>query len=247
MRWLKKWGLPILTGGVVLAALFLPRQLSALADLRMFGVVHTEMLEEDTAPREATMPEKLELLARVIRYPSLEVYSTTQPLGEAEEGAVARTEEIFFQGVAYLMAWGVLPESIDIASLDFQEGSRAVYVQANDTLSVSMLYLQGSTDGRDDFWMVVDEETGLPVWIDCTIRSAKGDLPTAEELGRRFCSGLGLETEQRGTAVWEVIGAGGLAYSASVESDSGRISVEPLGFVWDLFGEDAVNHTAVSK
>ena len=45
----------------------------------------------------------------------------------------------------------------------------------------------------------------------------------------------------------EVEGAGGLVYSASVEGRSGRISVEPLGFAWDLFGEEPASHAAEAK
>ena len=51
--------------------------------------------------------------------------------------------------------------------------------------------------------------------------------------------GLGLETQQRGPAMWEIGGAGGLVYSACVQSVYGRICVEPLGFADEIFGEDA--------
>ena len=170
-----------------------------------------------------------------------------QPLEEAEEHTRAQAEAAFLQGVEKLAEWGVLPEELDRTTLEFQGGSRVVYVQADGSLAASMLYLQGGTDHRDDLWMVVDEDTGLPVWIDCTLRSARDSLGTAEELGQAFCGGLGLETRQRGPAVWEVEGAGGLVYSASVEGRSGRISVEPLGFAWDLFGEEPASHAAEAK
>lgn len=170
-----------------------------------------------------------------------------QPLEEAEEHTRAQAEAAFLQGVEKLAEWGVLPEELDRTTLEFQGGSRVVYVQADGSLAASMLYLQGGTDHRDDLWMVVDEDMGLPVWIDCTLRSARDSLGTAEELGQAFCGGLGLETRQRGPAVWEVEGAGGLVYSASVEGRSGRISVEPLGFAWDLFGEDSASHAAEAK
>ena len=104
-----------------------------------------------------------------------------------------------------------------------------------------MLYLQGSSDHQDSFWIVVDEETGLPVWIDCNLRSAKKALPSSEELGLRFLEGLGLEVQQRGPALWEIDGTGGLIYAAHTESLHGRICVEPLGFSGELFGEDGIS------
>ena len=239
MERLKKWGLPILTGAVVLAAVLLPRQISALKDLRTLEAIHTEPLAEgDLTIQETTLPQRLELLGRAIRASDRAVYSTTQPLEELEESGAERAEGAFSQGMGYLSEWGILPESVDLTALDFQGGSRAVYIQADGALSASMLYLQGKTDSRDDLWLVVDEETGLPVWIDCTLRSAKEDLPSAEVLCQRSCSGLALETVQRGPAVWEVEGAGGLVYSASVERVSGRICIEPMGFAQDLFGEE---------
>ena len=241
MKHLQKWGLPLLTGVVVLAAVLLPRQISALRDRQTLDAVHTEpMAQEDLTLQEGTLPEKLGLLGRAIRYPGLDVYSATQPLEEADKETWSKAETVFLCAVEQLVAWGALPETFDRAALTFQGGSRVVYVQADGGLSAGMLYLQGETDSRDDLWMVVDEETGLPVWIDCTLRSARGNLCTAEALGQAFRDGLGLEIRQCGPAVWEVEGAGGLVYSASVEERSGRISVEPLGFAQDLFGENTV-------
>lgn len=247
MKCLRKWGLPLLTGAVVLGTVLLPRQISALRDRQIRHGPHGAHDGGGAGGGEASLPEKLELLGRAIRYPELDVYSAAQPLEEAEEHTRAQAEAAFLQGIEKLAEWGVLPEELDRTTLAFQGGSRVVYVQADGSLAASMLYLQGGTDHRDDLWMVVDEDTGLPVWIDCTLRSARDSLGTAEELGQAFCGGLGLETRQRGPAVWEAEGAGGLVYSASVEGRSGRISVEPLGFAWDLFGEEPASHAAEAK
>ena len=248
MKSLKKWGLPVLTGLVVLAAVVLPRQISFLQDLRTLGAVHIEPLsEEDLNVREIPLPEKLELLGRAIRYPDLEVFSTTQSLPAPGQSGADQVEEVFIQSVEFLVDWGVLPKSFDIDTLEFLGGSRALYVWTDGYQSVSMLYLQGQTDNRDSFWLVVDEETGLPVWIDCTLRSSKKDFLTSEELGKNFLDGLGLKTQQRGPAMWEVEGTGGLVYSARIESTYGHISVEPLGFAAELFGEEETAPSAESK
>ena len=243
MKWIKRWGLPLLTGVLVLVAILLPRQISFLRDRQTLGSIHVEFLtKEESEAWESTLPERLELLGRAIRYPNLEVYSTVQALDEQGDDEIARGEEKFFQGIEYLMQWEILPESFDKDILAFQGGSRAVYVQANGLLSASMLYLQGNTENRDNFWLVIDEESGFPIWIDCTLRSVAEDVSPAEELGQRFCEGLGLKIDRRGPAVWEVEDAGGLVYSALAESDIGRISIEPLGFVWDIFSkEDGVS------
>ena len=48
MKVLKKWGLPLLTGVVVLSSVLLPRQISAVRDMKLFGKAHTmELSEED--------------------------------------------------------------------------------------------------------------------------------------------------------------------------------------------------------
>lgn len=49
-----------------------------------------------------------------------------------------------------------------------------VYIQADGSLAAGMLYLRGGPEHRDDHWMMVDKGTGLPVWIDSTLRSARG-------------------------------------------------------------------------
>lgn len=236
---MKKWGLPLLTALVVLAAVLLPRQISALRDRGMLSAVHVQSLsEEDLSVREVPLPEKLTLLWRAVQYPDLEIFSTSQPLASPGEPGADQAAEAFSQAMEYLADWGILPDSIDPDTLEFQGGSRAVYVRSDGYQSVSMLYLQGASAHRDSFWVVADEETGLPVWIDCNLRSEKKDLLPAEELGRRFLEGLGLETRQRGSGVWEIEGTGGLAYSAQVQSYYGRICVEPLGFMDELFGRD---------
>lgn len=238
MPQLKKWGVPVLTGLIVLAAVVLPRQLSALRDRGMWSAIHVEPLsEDDLIVRELPLPEKLELLGRAILYPDLEVFSTTQSLPSPGEPGAEQAEEAFFKSVESLTEWGALPESFDPGTLEFQSGSRAVYVRSDGYQSASMLYLQGATRNRDSLWIVVDEETGLPVWIDWALRSVPSkSLLSSEELGIRFLDGLGLEVQQRGPNVWEIDGAGGLMYGAGVERAYGRISVEPLGFMSD-FGQ----------
>lgn len=241
MKYLRKWGIPVLTGLVVLAALLLPEQISTLRDRQALSAIHTVPLaEEDLTIREISLPEKLELLGRSILYPDLEIFSTTQSLPSPGEPGAEQAQEAFFKSVEYLADWSVLPESLDLNTLEFQSGSRAVYVRSDGYQSASMLYLQGATNNRDSFWIVVDEETGLPVWIDCSLRSVPAkSLLSSEELGIRFLDGLGLEVQQHGPNVWEIDGAGGLIYSAGVESVYSRINVDPLGFMGDFGqGED---------
>ena len=40
----KKWGLPVLTGLMVLASIVLPQQLSSLRDLKILDTIHIEPL-----------------------------------------------------------------------------------------------------------------------------------------------------------------------------------------------------------
>jgi hypothetical protein len=251
VRYLKKWKLPVLTAVIVLAAVLLPRQISALRDRGTLGVLHTEPLsEEDLSARSLSMPEKLELLGRAIWYPDLEIFSTTQSLpssGQSESGQAEQAEAVFFQAVEYLTSWGILPESFDASTLKFEGGSRAVYMRGDEYQSVSVLYLQGGTNNRDSFWLVADEETGLPIWIDCSLRSVQEDLPESKELGTRFLEGLGVEFRQRGPAMWEIEDSGGLIYSAQTEEDYGRISVEPMDFAEALFGEETDTPAVRSK
>ena len=64
-----------------------------------------------------------------------------------------------------------------------------MYIQADGSLAAGMLYLRGGPEHRDDHWMMVDKGTGLPVWIDSTLRSARDSLGTAEALGQAFRRG----------------------------------------------------------
>lgn len=93
MKLLRKWGLPLLTGAVVLAAVLLPSRISALRDRQTLSAPCTEPLaQEDLTLQETTLPEKLELLGRTIRYPELDAYSATQLLEQTEEHSRAQAE-----------------------------------------------------------------------------------------------------------------------------------------------------------
>lgn len=248
MRCFKKWGLSLLTSAVVLGAMLLPEQISAFRDQRTLPAVHMEpMSEDDLAFQDPPLSKELELLGRAIRYPELDVYSASQPLEDADEQTRVKAERAFLQSVELLAAWGILPQEFDWDTLTVQGGSRAVYVQADGSLSAGILYLQGKTENRDVLWLAIDEDSNLPVWMDCTFRSATEVLGTAEALGQAFWNGLGLKTQQRGPSVWEVEDAGGLVYSASSDRCSGRVCIEPLGFAWDLFGDEASANTADTK
>lgn len=111
-----------------------------------------------------------------------------------------------------------------------------VYIQADGSLAAGMLYLRGGPEHRDDHWMMVDKGTGLPVWIDSTLRSARGSLGTAEALGQAF--------RQRSQAGDLTVRPGP---RWKVEGRSGRVSVELMGFVWDLSGKEPASRAAEGK
>ena len=103
MKHLRKWGIPVLTGLVVLAALLLPERISALRDRQTLGALHAVPLaEEDLTVREISLPEKLELLAQAILDPDLEVFSTTQPLPLPGEPGAEQAEETYFPTEKFL-------------------------------------------------------------------------------------------------------------------------------------------------
>ena len=59
MKCLRKWGLPLLTGAVVLGTVLLPRQISALRDRQILGTVHMEPM---TAEELGTLIDELDRL-----------------------------------------------------------------------------------------------------------------------------------------------------------------------------------------
>ena len=113
-----------------------------------------------------------------------------------------------------------------------------VYIQADGSLAAGMLYLRGGPEHRDDHWMMVDKGTGLPVWIDSTLRSARDSLGLA---GHAWTGcpqrSQALERSQQygGSPRWKV------------EGRSGRVSVELMGFVWDLSGKEPASRAAEGK
>lgn len=236
MKLLKKWGLLLLTGVLVLSSVLLPRQISTVRDTKLFGKAHTtELTDEDVALHMPTLTEKLELLGRAIWDPELEVYSTNQQLDGTETfGQGSTPSEMFTRAMDYLSEWDLLPEGFSTEGLIFGGGSRSVYMELDSGLFLDTLCLQGHSKDMDGLWIVVDEETGLPIWIDCTFRSYGKMLPAPAEAGERFFDGLGLTVEYRdGLFVPE--GSGGLVYSVHVDRAYGRLCISPTGFEETVF------------
>ena len=242
MKVLKKWGLPLLTGVVVLSSVLLPRQISAVRDMKLFGKAHTmELSEEDIEIHMPTLSEKLELLGRAIRDPELEVYATSQQLDGTETVGQGNTpSEMFARAMESLSEWGLLPEGFSTEGLIFGGGSRAVYMELDSGLFLNTLYLQGHSKDMDGLWIVVDEETGLPIWIDCTFRSYGKVLPAPAEAGKRLFDGLGVTAEYR-DGVFVLEDSGGLIYSVHVDRTFGRLDISPAGFEEALFGAEEYN------
>ena len=239
MKVLKKWGLPLLTGVGVLSSVLLPRQISAMRDMKLFGKAHTmELSEEDVEIHMPTLSEKLELLGRAIQDPELEVYTTSQQLAGTEAVRQDGTEtigqgetpsEVFAKAMGYLSEWGLLPEGFSLEGMIFGGGSRTVYMELDSGLFLNTLYLQGHSRDMDGLWIVVDEETGLPIWIDCTFRSYGKVLPAPAKAGERFFDGLGVTAESR-DGMFVLEDSGGLRYSVSVDRAYGRLCISPAGF-----------------
>ncbi len=232
MNSVKKWAFPTVAIVVVAASLLVPGQLSAFRDRRLLEVPHVEpLMAEELADSASELSQRLELLSRAIRYPELEVYSSTQPLDEDD---IEEAEIAFHAALESLSAWGILPEISLQEEITFLGGSRAIYIDSGSGLSAGMLYLQGNYQNTGDLWLVVDEETDLPVWIDCTLRETTAPLPSQEMLCRRFLDGLGLRTRQLGNALFVLEDTDGVVYGALTDHDTWRISIEPMGFEQEI-------------
>ena len=134
----------------------------------------------------------------------------------------------------------LLKDKKDIQFLIFGGGSRAVYMELDSGLFLNTLYLQGHSKDMDGLWIVVDEETGLPIWIDCTFRSYGKALPAPVEAGKRFFDGIGVTAEYR-DGVFVLEDSGGLIYSVHVDRTFGRLCISPVGFGNAVSGAEASN------
>ena len=152
----------------------------------------------------------------------------------------ATPSKVFANAMESLSEWDLLPEGFSTEGLIFGGGSRAVYMELDSGLFLDTLYLQGYSKDMDGLWIVVDEETGLPIWIDCTFRSYGKVLPAPAEAGKRLFDGLGVTAEYR-DGVFVLEDSGGLIYSVHVDRTFGRRCISPAGFGEAVFGAEASN------
>lgn len=65
-------------------------------------------------------------------------------------------------------------------------------------------------------------------------------------LCRRFLDGLGLRTRQLGDALFVLEDTEGVVYGALTDHDTGRISIEPMGFEQEIRGSSADDQQMMS-
>ena len=213
--------IPAAAAAAVLAALLLPPWLSHVRDTSLIGRVHTEVLTQDTSPvRCPTTEETLELLGRAVRDPDLEISTSVESLSESDQ---TQPLETLRTALEQLAGWGVLPEGVLEEEIRLDSPSRAVYRRTDTGISAALLYLPGQGFDGVNFWMVVDEDSGLPLWMDCALLDVEAQL---------------LESSSQ-AALFEITGTQGLLYGVSADAETGRLSIGPMGFLNQLTDEAA--------
>lgn len=231
--------IPAAAAAAVLAALLLPPWLSHVRDTSLIGRVHTEVLTQDTSPvRCPTTEETLELLGRAVRDPDLEISTSVESLSESDQ---TQPLETLRTALEQLAGWGVLPEGVLEEEIRLDSPSRAVYRRTDTGISAALLYLPGQGFDGVNFWMVVDEDSGLPLWVDCTLPDWTPTDPA--QAGTRFFAGLDVEAQllesSSQAALFEITGTHGLLYGVSADAETGRLSIGPMGFLEQLTDETA--------
>lgn len=191
MRNWKNWLFPILTALTVAALALLPLRLSTLEDGELTGTVHAEPLTADNnfPARPPDLPGRVRLLAQYRSVPEFLTIAAQEPEEKklAELSAQARAD------LKRLVELGVLPEKSDTYDGAFY-GSVFYLRDQRDLSSAAFAELSGYDDEtREHLLLCLDGESGHILALDMT-SELLWDFPVpAEDAGKAFLEGLGLD------------------------------------------------------
>lgn len=237
MRNWKNWLFPILTLLTVAALALLPLRLSTLGDGRLTGTVHAEPLAADNnfPARPPDLPGRVRLLAQYNSAPDFLTIVGQEPEREKLEelSAQARAE------LKRLTELGVLPEKSNTYTAEFDGG--ILYLRDQRDLSsgaFSCLHAYDRETG-EHLVLYLDGESGRILALELVTELVwELDAP-AEDIGRAFLDGLGLEYEVTGASAKGAadfrLADGGILYAVRKYRDRFQID---LAVDWETADSD---------
>lgn len=191
MRNWKNWLLPVLTCLAVVGLALLPLRLSTLRDSTLVGMVHAEMLAEDSnfPAKSPELPRRLQLLAQARELPD-----GLTIIGQDLEGsALTENVQLARRELAALGKAGVLPERVvpDNAELFADK----VYLRDQADLSSAGFVNLGGYDKESGEYrsLVLDAETEFLVELELDSVWFLKDPPDAAAVGAAFLDRLGVD------------------------------------------------------
>ena len=190
---------PILTALTVTALALLPLRLSTLEDGRLTGTVHAEPLAENSnfPARPPDLPGRVRLLAQYHSNPEILTIVGQEPEREKlkELSAQARAE------LKRLADLGVLPEKSNTYTGEFDGG--LLYLRDQRDLSSAAFSFLNTYDKETGEYLslYLDGESGRILALDLTTELVWELDSPAEDIGKTFLDGLGLEYEVSGASV----------------------------------------------
>ena len=207
----------VLLVGALLAAVFLPQQISLWKDREERNMMYVK----EIAPEERktlSITEKMRLLW---------------------------VETMLRQELSAWQDGGILPESVDIQDFFCSEDRIIRYYDTANRLQMTTYDLYAEDAQGNAVRMVLDEDTGRGLQAEVRLAQEKFLAETSEAVGEWYFDSLRVTTVFRPASedtAWFAMENENLVYRITLESEGQQISIVPVGLmsqIWDQNEDDA--------
>ena len=235
----------VLLVGALLAAVFLPQQISLWKDREERNMMYVK----EIAPEERktlSITEKMRLLWDMTSVPDALGRKETHSISdEADDSLSDEVETMLRQELSAWQDGGILPESVDIQDFFCSEDRIIRYYDTANRLQMTTYDLYAEDAQGNAVRMVLDADTGRGLQAEVRLAQEKFLAETSEAVGEWYFDSLRVTTVFRPASedtAWFAMENENLVYRITLESEGQQISIVPVGLmsqIWDQNEDDA--------
>lgn len=250
MRKLVYAGAPLLLLGALLAAVFLPQQISLWKDREERNVMYVKEISQQER-KALSITEKMRLLWDMTAVPDALGREETHLVSQENDAVL--TDEMERMLREALTAWqdgGILPERVDVQGFSCSEGRMIRYYDTANQLQMTTYDLYAEDALGNAARMVLDAETGSVLQAEVRLAQEKFLPATSQAIGEWYFDSLQVVAAFRSVSedtTWFAMETENLIYRVTLESTGQQISIAPVGLMSQIWQQDADDATLMEK
>ncbi len=250
MRKLVYIGAPVLLLCALLAAVFLPQQISLWKDREERNMMYVKEISQQER-KKLSITEKMRLLWNMTSVPDALGRKETQVISDGTDAVLY--DEVVTLLYGELTAWqdgGILPERVDVQDFSCAESRMIRYYDTANQLQMTTYDLYAEDSKGNAVRMVLDADTGRGLQAEIRLAQEKFLAATSEAVGEWYFDSLQVATVSRPASedtTWFAMEKENLVYRITLESNGQQVSIAPVGLMSQIWQQDENDATSMGK